>query len=220
MTDRSDVTRRTLLAAAGSSALFALAGCSGSNASASTESKTSTSADANATTAPSTGESHGSEGGEDFADPSEVEALPTEAVDDATVEMTMVSEEEPVFDPEVIWVTPGGSVTWKNVDEEEHTATAYAPANDKPQRIPDGAESWDSGLLETGETFTETFETEGVYDYYCTPHEALGMLGTVVVGTPDTKGQPGLAPPQDGLPDKAKSTITDLNDRVTKVLSR
>ena len=29
-----------------------------------------------------------------------------------------------------------------------------------------------------------TFTVEGVYDYYCVPHEHAGMVGRIVVGTP------------------------------------
>jgi hypothetical protein len=45
------------------------------------------------------------------------------------------------------------------------------------------------------------------------------MLGTVVVGNPDSDGQPGLQPPQDSLPSEAASKIESLNERVTEALS-
>ena len=56
-------------------------------------------------------------------------------------------------------------------------------------RIPEGAEPWDSGVLQTqapekGSTFEHTFTQEGVYDYFCRPHEAAGMVGRIVVGRP------------------------------------
>jgi plastocyanin len=30
--------------------------------------------------------------------------------------------------------------------------------------------------LAAGETYEHTFETESVYDYFCIPHEAAGMV--------------------------------------------
>ena len=43
---------------------------------------------------------------------------------------------------------------------------------------------------EAGFTFTHTFEEDGIYNYYCQPHRALGMKGSVVVGSdyPTTGG--------------------------------
>jgi halocyanin-like protein len=35
----------------------------------------------------------------------------------------------------------------------------------------------------TGVMYEHTFEEDGVYNYICVPHESLGMLGSVVVGT-------------------------------------
>lgn len=194
------LSRRTVLKVSGI-ALAGLAGC--------TESQRSGTPDS--TSSPESGGDHGEE---EFVSQEAVHRIAGEPVEEATVEMTMLSENEPVFAPEIIWVKPGGSVTWKNVDEDKHTATAYVPANDKPQRIPEGATAWDSGLLETGETFTHTFETEGVYDYHCIPHEQLGQVGTVIVGQPDLTGQPAMAPLQDSIPDKARTKLGNLHEKI------
>lgn len=122
------------------------------------------------------------------------------------------------FDPHVVWVEAGGTVTWVN-ESGSHSATAYAPANDRPQRIPDGAEAFDSGTLtEEGATFEVTFDTPGVYDYYCIPHEGAGMIGSVIVGEPDAHGQPGLAEPQESLPEGAREKIHSLNEQVNEAL--
>ncbi|MDX1747571.1 MAG: plastocyanin/azurin family copper-binding protein [Halobacteriales archaeon] len=122
------------------------------------------------------------------------------------------------FHPHVAWVEPGGTVTFVN-ESGTHTATAYHPDNDKPQRIPDGAASFDSGLLtEEGATWEHTFETEGVYDIYCAPHEQLGMIGTVLVGEPDPHDQPGLAEPQSEMSDAVATKIQSLNSQVNTML--
>jgi plastocyanin len=54
------------------------------------------------------------------------------------------------------------------------------------------AHAWDWGFLgHKGDRFAVTLTVEGVYDYYCMPHEAAGMVGRLVVGTP---GGPGALP--------------------------
>jgi plastocyanin len=138
---------------------------------------------------------------------------------DANVEVEMQTlDSGQHFHPHVAWVAPGGTVTFHNASGT-HTATAYHPDNDKPLRIPEGAEPFDSGLLtEEGATFEHTFETEGVYDVYCKPHEQLGMIGTVLVGEPDPHGQPGLAEPQSEMSDAVASKIHELNEQVDTML--
>lgn len=122
------------------------------------------------------------------------------------------------FEPHVVHVEVGGTVTWTNKGGN-HSATAYHPDNDQPRRIPDAADSWDSRVFfGEGDTFEHTFEEPGVYDYYCTPHELVGMIGTVVVGTPDPADQPGLAPPSDDRSKPAATKIESLNETVRSAL--
>jgi plastocyanin len=87
------------------------------------------------------------------------------------------------FDPIGLYVPPGTTVRWI-ARENVHTTTAYHPNNDHHSlRIPDGAVPWDSGfLVKPGATFDVTLTVPGVYDYYCVPHEAAGMVGRIVVG--------------------------------------
>jgi plastocyanin len=122
------------------------------------------------------------------------------------------------FEPHVVRVTKGGTVRWTN-ESGTHSTTAYAPANDKPQLVPDGSTAWDSGLFtEEGATFEHTFETEGVYHYYCTPHETMGMIGSVIVGEPDAHGQPALEEPPEDMPDAVQEKITELNAMCNEAL--
>ena len=87
------------------------------------------------------------------------------------------------FDPIGLFVKPGTTVRWI-VRENVHTTTAYHPRNDHHSlRIPEKAKSWDSGfLVNPGSHFDVTLTVPGVYDYYCAPHEAAGMVGRIVVG--------------------------------------
>jgi plastocyanin len=89
------------------------------------------------------------------------------------------------FDPIGLFVELGVTVRWI-VRENVHTTTAYHPRNDDhPLRMPERAQPWDSGfLVNPGHHFDVTFTVPGVYDYYCMPHEAAGMVGRIIVGTP------------------------------------
>jgi plastocyanin len=123
------------------------------------------------------------------------------------------------FDPVGLLVKPGTTVRWV-VRENVHTATAYHPRNDRhPLRIPERATPWDSGfLVNPGDHFDVTLTEPGVYDYYCMPHEAAGMVGRIVVGTsrgPGAerfdywRGQPGTEHWRH-VPDAARSALPSV----------
>ncbi len=90
------------------------------------------------------------------------------------------------FDPVGIHIAPGTIVRWRNVDPgNAHTATAYHPDNGgHVLRMPASTSAWDSDYLLPGESFAAAFGVEGVYDYFCRPHEHAGMVGRIVVGSP------------------------------------
>jgi len=85
-------------------------------------------------------------------------------------EEVTVNMEDNFFDQANITVEPGTTVTWVQSGDNPHTTTSY-----------DGL--WDSGMIEGGSdgTFSFTFEEPGTYDYFCIPHEELGMIGSVTV---------------------------------------
>lgn len=93
------------------------------------------------------------------------------------------------FDPIGLYVEPGTTLRWIT-RENVHTATVYHPRNDHhPLRIPESAVPWDSGfLVNPGDHFDVTLTVPGVYDYYCAPHEAAGMVGRIIVGEPTGPG--------------------------------
>lgn len=122
-------------------------------------------------------------------------AAPRPARTEPAVEIRMKSDAEGAhvrFDPIGLLIRPGQVVRWV-IELNVHTTTAYHPANDHHSlRIPVGAAPWDSGyLVDSGQSFEVRFTVEGVYDYFCTPHEAAGMVGRIVVGRP---GGPGMLP--------------------------
>jgi plastocyanin len=85
-------------------------------------------------------------------------------------EEVTVRMEDNFFEPANITVEPGTTVTWVQSGNNSHTTTSY-----------DGL--WDSGMIEggSGGTFSFTFEEPGTYDYFCIPHEEMGMVGSVTV---------------------------------------
>jgi plastocyanin len=102
------------------------------------------------------------------------------------------------FDPIGLRIRPGQTIRWINRDPgNSHTATAYHPTNfERPRRIPESAEPWNSDYLLPNETFAVTLTVEGVYDFFCVPHEHAGMVGRIIVG------EPGRSP-ADSLPAQA-----------------
>ncbi len=95
------------------------------------------------------------------------------------------------FDPVGVLVQPGQVVRWI-CDANVHTTTAYSPRNDNHSlRIPEEAQPWASDFLLPGQKFEVNLTVEGVYDYFCAPHEMAGMVGRLIVGHP---GGPGMLP--------------------------
>jgi plastocyanin len=86
------------------------------------------------------------------------------------------------FDPVGILVEPGTTIRWI-CDSNVHTTTAYHPKNGHHcLRIPTEAQPWASDYLLPREHFEVTLSVEGVYDYFCIPHEHAGMVGRIIVG--------------------------------------
>jgi plastocyanin len=79
----------------------------------------------------------------------------------------VVEIKDNAFSPASLTVSAGSTVTWKNEDPYAHTVTMQ------------GTNGFDSGSLDTGKTFTETFTTPGTYNYVCSIHPS--MTGTITV---------------------------------------
>jgi len=110
------------------------------------------------------------------------------ALSDEAYDVGMVHN---AFEPVEYEVAVGDTVVWGNVGSRGHSVTAYE------SQLPESADYFASGGAESqseavgdwpqrgnvqpGETYTHTFETPGEYGYYCIPHEAAGMKGTIVV---------------------------------------
>src|SRR5215208_559421 len=111
-----------------------------------------------------------------------------------------VRMEDNFFEPANITVEPGTTVTWVQSGNNPHTTTSY-----------DGL--WDSGMIEggSGGTFSFTFEEPGTYDYYCIPHESMGMIGSVTVSAATSTSSP-TATATGAATATASPTATALSD--------
>lgn len=80
------------------------------------------------------------------------------------------------YDPMRFSVSPGTTVEWTNYDSAPHDVV-----NDQ---FHDEATAWEfsSATLSQGDSTTHTFDSEGVYEYYCSIHGAESMCGVVLVG--------------------------------------
>lgn len=117
--------------------------------------------------------------------PNVVEGVPDDA--DHVVEMQAVA-----FEPKELIISQGDTVAWNHAAGEAHNVVAYE------DEIPEDAtywasggfesqdaavEGWDNGqgAVQSGQSYVHTFETTGEHNYFCVPHEAAGMVGTVIV---------------------------------------
>lgn len=85
--------------------------------------------------------------------------------------------------PDPVKIKVGDTVTWVNKGETIHTATTDPSQAPDPSwaSVPKGAETWDSGYLNSGDTWSYTFKVPGVYKYFCTTHVKEGMKGEIDV---------------------------------------
>lgn len=99
-----------------------------------------------------------------------------------TVEVSM-GRGKMVFLPASITINAGDTVNWTNPAVVLHSVTFDPSKVVKPENValPAGVKPFDSGDMGQAATFSHTFTVKGTYKYVCTMHEAMGMIGTVVV---------------------------------------
>ena len=78
-----------------------------------------------------------------------------------------VSMESIKFTPDSVSVSAGDTVTWTNNDTVGHDVTGDNFKSGKP------------GAMENGDTYENTFDKAGTFEYVCTVHP--GMEGSVTV---------------------------------------
>ncbi|MBI4283238.1 MAG: cupredoxin domain-containing protein [Chloroflexi bacterium] len=75
-----------------------------------------------------------------------------------------VSMKDFLYIPKEVTINVGEKVTWINDDVEPHTVTT---------------KDWDSGAINTGQSYSHVFSTAGTFEVLCLFHP--GMIGKVTV---------------------------------------
>jgi plastocyanin len=83
-----------------------------------------------------------------------------------------ISVTEFAFDPDPSTVKVGQVVTWKNDGSAKHEVAEDVPSGQTP--------TFDSPVMNSGQTFTQTFDKPGTYNYICRIHPTK-MKGTITV---------------------------------------
>jgi plastocyanin len=84
-----------------------------------------------------------------------------------------VSIQSGAFNPSLVTINVGDTVTWTNTDSITHTTTPNTGL-------------WDSGFVAPGESFSHTFTQAGTFDYRCTIHGFTGRVVVVAASTTTT----------------------------------
>lgn len=109
------------------------------------------------------------------------------------------AKQRQIFYPAVLRVAPGDTVKFISSDKGHNTASVTGA-------IPDNAEPWKSKF---GKDFEVTLTDEGTYQYLCTPHYGMGMVGVILVGDHTVNLENVKAKKHPG---KAKKIFADLMD--------
>ena len=193
MTDGStDVSRRAFLrTATGATAAAATTGSAAAQEGTATESGTGTPAGTESGTATGTesGTSSGGGGGGGEAPPPDFggyldpvtnysgpgDVVDARGQDTVTVEVGIEANGGPYgFGPAAVHVDNGATVQWEWTGEGGgHNVVSQG----------DGPLDSGNAVSSSGVNYEHTFESDGVYNYYCAPHQGLNMKGSVVVGT-------------------------------------
>ncbi|HVC26997.1 MAG TPA: plastocyanin/azurin family copper-binding protein [Nitrososphaerales archaeon] len=78
------------------------------------------------------------------------------------------------FTPSKVKVVIGvnNTIVWNDLDYVQHTVKSVS--------VPSGAKTWNSGILNEGQTFTVVLTVPGSYKYVCSIHPDW-MVGTIQV---------------------------------------
>ena len=90
---------------------------------------------------------------------------------DVTVEMLNkdANGNRMVYSQEIVEIAAGSTIKWVPTDKGHNVEIIASPSEMKFKS-------------KNGKEASITFETPGIYYYWCTPHKGMGMIGLVVVG--------------------------------------
>lgn len=165
--------RRTFLTSIACGGSILLAGCTGGDGgSDGTETETATPTDTTTTATTATTPANSPA---DSPTPTE---SPTQTITPTDAAGTVVTARGTSFEPIRASVDPGETVVWVNESTgsySSHTVTSAA--------FHDTAASWSfDETFEGGDSLSYTFESPGIYEYYCTIHGKSSMCGVILVG--------------------------------------
>ncbi len=121
------------------------------------------------------------------------------------------------FTPNPMSVTPGTTVTWKNIDTVSHYVTSGKPSDETTGSV------FDSGnLIKPGGTYQFTFANAGTYDYFCSVHP--WMTGQVIVAaassTPSTTmSNMTMTPMSNTTATTTSDTTSTMSNMTTSTMS-
>jgi plastocyanin len=83
-----------------------------------------------------------------------------------TAQTVQVYIDDFFFQPDSIEISIGTTVIWESISVDNHTTTSTSGL-------------WDSGIIPPGGIFSYTFNSAGVYHYFCDIHP--GLIAVIVV---------------------------------------
>lgn len=112
------------------------------------------------------------------------------------------------FHPAGLHVEPGDIVLY-SAESPDHLVAAYHEGHGRQNRVPESIGPISSPMPPVGGYWLYQFETEGVYDFYCSPHQTFGMVHRVVVH--DGEGDiPALDVQQTGRPPTEENALATI----------
>ncbi|HEV2127068.1 MAG TPA: cupredoxin domain-containing protein [Thermomicrobiales bacterium] len=134
---------------------------------------------------------------DDFDDEGDVAAQGT--VPPGSVEVRIVDDDTNGFQPGPITIDPGQQVTFVNLDDDPHTATGAG---------------FDTGIMQPGQQVTITFDEPGTFPYSCQIHPVMtGVVevrGEVAATSASPEASPAAATPA-AAGGEAAVTIVDFS---------
>jgi plastocyanin len=73
--------------------------------------------------------------------------------------------------------------------------------------IPTGATAWDAPITSSATTFSYVPTLPGTYNYVCTPHAGMGMIGSFMVSVPTGINEQALTAELNIYPNPAKNVV-------------
>lgn len=148
--------------------------------------------------------------------------IPDSPVGFSRITMGVTEDNVHFIRPRITHIAVGGTAEWV-LDGGVHTATALR--SDASLDFDSFGRDWQTGKL-TALMYTNeiaiNFDTPGIFDYGCSApaHEKLGMVGRVIVGSPDLASEPAFTGSYPDLSPAASRQIQEYNKQTIALLSQ